>query len=87
MASVAILQHRHPCPGPVGHACPERTVWTHRVAPNVCGAYNGEPLRCGLCQVREQAPSRPDRRWERIAWASGMLAVIGQSIFIAWALS
>mgnify|MGYP001585629303 CR=1 FL=1 len=79
-AAVTILQHRHPCP-----TCGK--TWTHRIAPNVCRAYNGEPLRCGLCQVDEQAPAPPDRRWERIAWALGFLAVIGQSIVLAWALS
>lgn len=87
MSAVTILRHQHPCPGPASGPCPERTVWTHRVAPGICGAYNGEPLRCGLCQVREQAPARPDRRGERIAWIVGMLAVIGQSVFLAWALS
>ena len=80
MTPLTILQHRHPCP-----RCGTR--WTHRVAPNVCGAYNGVPLRCGLCQVEEQAPARRDRRGERIAWAVGLLAVIGQSLVIAWALS
>ena len=79
MTSVTILQHRHPCPTCV-------KTWTHRVQP-ICRAYNGEPLRCGLCQVKEQAPVRQDRRGERIAWAVGLLAAIGQSLVIVWALS
>lgn len=82
MTAVAVLQHRHPCP-----TCGK--VWTHRVQP-ICGAYNGEPLRCGLCQAAEQAPALADRRWERLVWlvwAVGMLAVIGQSLAIVWALT
>ena len=80
MAAVTILQHRHPCP-----RCGTR--WTHRVAPNVCGAYNGEPLRCGLCQVEEQAPAPPDRRGERIAWVVLALVVFGQTLALVWAFS
>lgn len=42
-----IIVHRHSCP-----RCGTR--WTHRIPSGTCGAYDGEPLRCGLCAVRDQ---------------------------------